>query len=159
MEPFANNSSIHGLNASFQQKQELFFRQNYTSFIVYVVVARVISLFSIVSNAVCLRAIATRPALRRRGNILVAHLVLLNILLSLTVHPVTFISVLRRQYGPLGSSFCYWVVYYFFMVHGFMWQVCSGYFRYSVSKKSIIVFTLFMQFFTATLILLKKLIL
>ena len=83
-----------------------FFQTYHVNFFAYVAVGSLISILAVASNVVCLVAICTYPALRRRGNVLVANLVVLNILLSLTVHPISFMSILIREYGSLPVRLC-----------------------------------------------------
>ena len=120
-----NNSSFSNfsLNSS-TTGHGIFFLQYYYHFLASVVVGLLICVFAVVSNAICLLTICTYPKLRSRGAILVANLVIINILLSLTVFPTTIISALYVQYYPLTRNFCDWAFYYFFVTHSFVWHEC-----------------------------------
>ena len=110
------------LNFSFAQGD--FFTRYHSHFITSLIVGNGICLFALLSNILCLIAICTQPRLRRQGNALVANLVVLNILLSLLVYPITIVSPVARQYGNLAGNFCDWVFFYYFTVHAFVWHEC-----------------------------------
>jgi hypothetical protein len=119
-----NESVAVPCNQSVLVDQKSFFDFYFSNFIGYICVGGVICLFGIISNSLCFLAICINPKLRKSGNILVANLLFLNILLGITVHPVTLISILYRQYGDLAKDFCDWLVYYYLVMHSFVWQEC-----------------------------------
>ena len=102
----------------------IFFKLYYAHFITHSVIGTLLCLFSFISNLICLIAICTYPRLRRRGCILVANLVIINILLSTTVYPVNIITPFYRH-DVLPESFCYnFTRYYYLTLHWFIWQEC-----------------------------------
>ncbi|GAU92583.1 hypothetical protein RvY_04645-2 [Ramazzottius varieornatus] len=94
--------------------------------IVYVVICLFICVFGAVSNSICLISIYLYPRLRHRGNILVGHLVLLNVVLCSTVYSLSSVSLLLRglRWLYLPPNFCNWVEYYYFCIHCLVWHEC-----------------------------------
>ncbi|OQV25587.1 hypothetical protein BV898_00523 [Hypsibius exemplaris] len=119
------NSSFLLTNYTFMESRKYFWDKYYSNLIFYIAFGSVICLAGLFSNLVCLIAIVTYPPLRKRTNILVANLVIINILLAVSVHPPAFVALLYRQYGLLPKNFCLFNVYYFFITHAFVWQECA----------------------------------
>ena len=117
--PTDNSSTVN-----FSTAQRTFFNRYYSHFITFIVVANLICVFALISNVICLVAIYTYPRLRQRGNILVGNLVVLNILVSLIVYPISIVSPVYRQYYDLAANFCDWTFFYYFMVQSFVWHEC-----------------------------------
>ena len=118
------NCSSNNCPRNISTDQEAVFRQYYYHFIASVVVGGLICSFALASNIICLIAICTSRKLRHRGTVLVANLVVVCILLSLTVYPISTITTLYVQYLPLSRHFCDWSFYYYFTVHAFVWHEC-----------------------------------
>ena len=92
------NCSSNNSPRNISTEQEAVFRQYYYHFIASVVVGGLICSFALASNIICLIAICTSRKLRHRGTVLVANLVVVCILLSLTVYPISTVTTLYVQY-------------------------------------------------------------
>ena len=122
--PEFSNMSTNNSSGNFSIVQRAFFRQYYSHFIASIIIGNAICLFALASNIICLIAICTQPRLRQQGNALVANLIMVNILLSLFVYPISIVSPMYRQYYELASNFCNWIFFYYFMVQAFVWHEC-----------------------------------
>ena len=122
--PESDNMSTSNSSGNFSTAQRVFFQQYYSHFIASIIIGNAICLFALASNIICLIAIFTQPRLRQQGNALVANLIMVNILLSLFVYPISIVSPMYRQYYELASTFCDWIFFYYFMVQAFVWHEC-----------------------------------
>ncbi|OWA54011.1 hypothetical protein BV898_18434 [Hypsibius exemplaris] len=103
-------------------RQNIFFQHYFVHFMLYLVIGSCLCLVGLVSSVACFIAVLTFPPLKRSTNHLVANLVVINIVLSATVYPVTIVSIIHRQYAELPVKFCDWTVYTFFVLNSLIWQ-------------------------------------
>ncbi|OQV25588.1 hypothetical protein BV898_00524 [Hypsibius exemplaris] len=115
-------TNVTGKNATLSQAD--FFAMYYTNFILSMAIGSLICLFTFVSNLICLIAICVNPKLKKRGNVLVANLVVVTMLISATVQPLSIASNLYRQYHDLPRHFCDWAIYFYILTHAFVWHEC-----------------------------------
>ncbi|OQV22982.1 hypothetical protein BV898_03033 [Hypsibius exemplaris] len=84
---------------NFTGAQNLFFEKYYTHFVVYGVLASSFCCAGFLLSAMCFIANLTYPPLKRKFNYLIANMVIVNLLLSLTVYPLKIYSNFRVQSG------------------------------------------------------------
>ena len=101
-----------------------YFEFNRPIVLLYLVVSSLICLFGTFFNGVCLAAIWLYPPLRRRGNVLVANFVLVNLILSAVTYPLSFVWLACRHYCTWPNDTCNWTIYYYFTLHSLTWQEC-----------------------------------
>ncbi|OQV26141.1 hypothetical protein BV898_00263 [Hypsibius exemplaris] len=101
-----------------------YFELYHPIFILYLVIGGAICLIGTLFNILCLAAIFTYPPLRHRGSILVANFVLVNLLLSATVYPISLVALSCHYYCYLPDNNCNWAYYFYFILQSLTWQEC-----------------------------------